>query len=61
MIQAARGSAEIKPNEDPALLALESNDIQLSNAFVISDGVQRAIKEPNDRDLIFALTSSLSA
>jgi hypothetical protein len=40
------------------VLALESNDIQLSNAFVISDAVQRAVKEHNDQPDIVLLVET---
>jgi hypothetical protein len=41
-----------------SVLALESNDIQLSNAFVISDAVQRAVKERNDQPDIVVLVET---
>jgi hypothetical protein len=41
-----------------SVLALESNDIQLSNAFVISDSVQRAIKERYDQPDIVVLVET---
>lgn len=41
-----------------SVLALESNDIQLSNAFVISDAVRRAIQERSDQPDIVVLVET---
>ncbi len=41
-----------------SVLALESNDIQLSNAFVISDAVQQALKERNDQPDVVVLVET---
>jgi hypothetical protein len=41
-----------------SVLALESNDIQLSNAFVISDAVQQTLRERNDQPHIVALVET---
>jgi len=41
-----------------SILALESNDIQLSNAFVINDAVQQAVKECKDQPDIVVLVET---
>jgi hypothetical protein len=41
-----------------SVLALESDDIQLSNAFVISDAVQKALQERNDQPDIVVLVET---
>ena len=43
-----------------SVLALESNDIQLSNAFVISDAVQQALKARNDQPDVVVLSRPTS-
>lgn len=41
-----------------SILALESNDIQLSNAFVINDAVQQAVKAYKDQPDIVVLVET---
>jgi hypothetical protein len=41
-----------------SVLALESNDIQLSNAFVISDAVQTALKDRKDQPDVVVLVET---
>jgi hypothetical protein len=45
-------------NGRTSVLALESNDIQLSNAFVISDAVQHALQERDDQPDVVVLVET---